>query len=224
MIADCFHKGGGKAGQWPNWYDGKRDDVPNNKESAHLTLANVEHSHTGRFERHVVFAAFSDGTEDLFGNDMSAFLDSGSTSHWFNSCGNFSDFQKITGVMVQAAKSGSLFQATGHGTVTKVLTYDGKETLVTLWNVLYCPELAVDLVSVSKLDDAGMHTEFGNGTVVLKTLDGTFSGLDVDTKIKISISSILMTLRCYQYQKSPWPHLSIMRLGTGELRILATMG
>lgn len=124
----------------------------------------------------MAFAAVSDGTKSLVRNNMSAFLDPGCTSHLFNDHRSFSELHEISRVTVQATKSGSSFQATGRGIVTRVLTHNGKSTVVKLKNVLYCPELAINLVLVSKSDDAGMQTEFGDGAVLLKMPDGNIFG------------------------------------------------
>lgn len=72
IVADCFHKGDRKAGKWPEWYPGKRDNrstakekESTSKEYTHIASANVDRSDTERYGRHIAFAAISDGTKHL---------------------------------------------------------------------------------------------------------------------------------------------------------------
>lgn len=57
-----------------------------------------------------------------------------------------------------------------------MLNHKGQETLVKIWDVLYCPDLAVNLVFIRKLDDTGMRTGFGDGSVTLKRHDRVIFG------------------------------------------------
>jgi hypothetical protein len=59
-----------------------------------------------------------------------------------------------------AAADKRYFQATGKGNL-RIKIPNGKTTSsILLTNVLYCPEMGLTLISISKLVDAGFHSHF----------------------------------------------------------------
>lgn len=49
LVVECFHKGGRKAGQWPEWYTGKREDALS-KEKANLAVTDINCLDSEQFE------------------------------------------------------------------------------------------------------------------------------------------------------------------------------
>lgn len=91
-------------------------------------------------------------------NTITFLLDSGASDHIINRDDLFSNFIYLDNPMkISVAKAGSYIQATKRGSI-KVVSNMGIEGV--LENVLYCPEVPHNLLSVSRMQNAGMTVLF----------------------------------------------------------------
>ena len=85
-------------------------------------------------------------------------VDSGAISHMCNSRQLFGKFQALNQQLEVTLGDGHSLKALGRGTVKNMP--DAKEQQCILRDVLWVPELAFNLFSVSKATEAGKNTEF----------------------------------------------------------------
>jgi hypothetical protein len=85
--------------------------------------------------------------------------DSGASRHMTADRDRLENFVSIVPKAIAAAEK-RYFQATGKGNL-RIKIPNGKTTSsILLTDVLYCPEMGLTLVSISKLADAGFHSHF----------------------------------------------------------------
>jgi Pol polyprotein, beta-barrel domain len=93
------------------------------------------------------------GTSSLTGREVDVY-DSGASGHMSPNRHRFITFKEITPSAINAADK-TIFKATGIGSM-RIGIPNGKMTMhVTLKDVLYCPDLAFTLVSLTRCDAAG---------------------------------------------------------------------
>ena len=104
-------------------------------------------------------------------NNAPVVVDSGATSHFCPDRAKFISYHRITPETITAADSHS-FEAIGCGDVRIELPNQSKTTTVLLKNALHAPGMAASLISVAKLDAAGLSALFEAGTCTIKAPDG----------------------------------------------------
>jgi hypothetical protein len=95
-------------------------------------------------------------------------LDSGASQHMSNKREWFTEFQQLNEPLKIYLGNNSVINATGKGQVKVITEYDGKQTKATLCNVLYVPDLAKNLFSVSQATQHGVSFEFSKNACYLK--------------------------------------------------------
>ena len=91
-------------------------------------------------------------------------LDSGATRHVTNRRDWLHDYEPMSEpVKVKIGDSRIIY---GYGCGKATLVIDGEARTFT--DVLYVPRMFVSVLSVSKLDEKGVHVEFGGGKAVIK--------------------------------------------------------
>lgn len=103
-------------------------------------------------------------------------VDSGASSHMVFDPSILFDFKPFASPQhISTAKAGDPILATGYGSIRAQFDYQGSITNVTLINVLLVPDLDVNLLSVSKLVDAGIKLNFLLDLCTLTLGDHTFA-------------------------------------------------
>lgn len=91
-------------------------------------------------------------------------LDSGCTEHMTNDESVFASARVLeTPEQIAVAKNGISLEANKTGSIIGELSADNVKTPCTIKNVLFVEELKCNLLSVSKLEEAGMSVVFANG-------------------------------------------------------------
>ena len=99
-------------------------------------------------------------------SDVSFILDSGASDHAINNDDLFSSFENLPAPMkIYIAKNGAYINATKRGQI-KIVT--DQEVEGWLNNVLYCPDLPYNLLSVRRLQEANMTVIFDKSGVEIK--------------------------------------------------------
>lgn len=197
----CWAPGGDGEKTAPNWYKPPAHMVKSNSgQSANTSLessaATAGGSNTtesanlaAQPTRHVAMYA-SLGTE---GGDTSWILDSGASSHMTNNRLLFRTYKEFgTPEVVNGAQEGSVFLAEGRGTIEAKLILRGKITTTTLHHVLYTPELAHNLLSVSKLAAVGIDSLFRGEKCFFSDSNGQFGYAERDGNlyhVRITVTS-----------------------------------
>ena len=92
-------------------------------------------------------------------------IDSGASSHMCNEQSNFKEFVQLQSTEKVALGDGSTLDVKGEGTIDmEMILQDGTRRVCVLNNVLYVPNLAYNLVSVSRATDAGKTVDFDDST------------------------------------------------------------
>ena len=173
INSDCFAKGGGKEGQWPDKKKkdekvatvAKEDDV---EDVALIAIPDKE-------DEDLALAVTSDFQEDARALSASAsndgiILDSGATHHFSPQCSKYINFTPITDSPIKAA-DGRILNATGKGDMRLSFPMGPKQkaTSVLLKNVYYSSSMAFTLISVSHIDNAGFALHIENGICAIST-------------------------------------------------------
>lgn len=98
-------------------------------------------------------------------------LDSGATSHMCRTRNKFMEVSEVPEQKVHLA-NGQTVEVAGKGTVELLVQVGEKEHKVVLRDVLFVPELEVDLISVGRLIKLGYLVNFTGGSCKVKTVKG----------------------------------------------------
>jgi hypothetical protein len=150
IAADCFRKGGGKEGQYPAWWKGKKDtDSPSKSTTANSAVGHITQS----------YALASSSTNPDRGK---TYADSAASDNFFKDRDAFETYTPCDRVG-QSSESDTPLRIIGTGKAKKTFIHDGKEVIVTFENALHCPNIAYNLVSISEADKKGCKVIFGDG-------------------------------------------------------------
>jgi hypothetical protein len=180
MKPDCWRKGGGKEGQAPTWY------VEKMKKNSASKAANAVESEDDE-ENVVLLSCINDDDENVvlavtsdFKHEAEALavapattpviVDCGASRHFSPNQSKFSDFTKIAPEPIRAA-DGRTFSAPGKGNISIVFPMGKgqKPTNVLLTGVYYSPDMAYNLISVSRLDRTGHIFHIENQVCCIST-------------------------------------------------------
>ncbi|GBE84071.1 hypothetical protein SCP_0600490 [Sparassis crispa] len=145
---ECWSKGGGKAGQ------GLRS-----KKGGHAQV------HTNQAQ------STNDVLQDVAFRTDEAIADSGMTSHVTNLRDAITDFMPLEASSITGIGDQSI-RALGRGTVKVNSRIGGKTFTFCLKDVLYAPKATNNLVSLTRLDEAGGHFDGGDGGITLRESGG----------------------------------------------------
>lgn len=96
------------------------------------------------------------------------YIDSGCTDHLISDKSFFSDFMYLKNpINIAVAKNNNFMIATGVGNINMYSNVYGKEVKCTVKNVFYVPSLRRNLLSVKRLEMAGIRVVFADGQVCL---------------------------------------------------------
>ena len=159
--AECWSKGGGREGQRPNRGrgGGRRGGGQRGGGGGNANAAAA--GDTYAFTTSVPTAMLM-RTSDTPANKITDIFDSGANRHLTPYRDTFISFTPTDPHPISAADSRT-FLAHGHGDVQISLPNGTSTTPVILRDVLYAPDLAFTLVSISKIDLAGCSSLFEDG-------------------------------------------------------------
>jgi Reverse transcriptase (RNA-dependent DNA polymerase)/gag-polypeptide of LTR copia-type/GAG-pre-integrase domain len=184
LIEDCFQQGGGKAGQYPPWWKGKRSQTPS-VPSANLATSSIADGAVTTGSHYALSASFNiKDIEQVIAQNIpverkialavaenpktldmgsACVADSGCTTYFFKSREAFSSYTALEKAAGQSSKEGTNFTVLGMGTVQIKVVHNGLEHTLTFGNALHAPDVTANLISISRLDLAGWDIVFGGG-------------------------------------------------------------
>lgn len=160
IKAQCPNSGGSKP-------KGKQNFPKQAKKSA------VQNANVGT--KTVSFVAADDRSDVVAASAVAGskwYLDSGASEHMSNNKVLFDRLEKLeTPVVIQTAKSGVNMVARFKGRVTACAVVHGEEIEIRIDDVLYIPELSLNLLSLRRLENSGKKVIFFGGRVTVE-VDG----------------------------------------------------
>ena len=102
---------------------------------------------------------------------LGACMDSGASRHYCPDRDKFENYRPISGRNITTA-DGHTLNALGVGDVHIELPNGAKRTKAILKEAVYAPDMALTLISISWLDDAGSSVIFRKGMCIMKNPQG----------------------------------------------------
>lgn len=165
----------------------KRQCFYYNKRFENQNLKRTETAQTVQSANNVSSFAFMTGNyqSEEDNNNITFILDSGATEHIINREDLTENFTELeTPIKISVAKAGTSITATKRGTINVISNMGIQGTLN---EVLYCPEVPYNLLSVSKMQKAGMTVTFNQKHVkVLKGGKTVIEGKTLNNLIVIN--------------------------------------
>ena len=171
---NCYQKGGGKEGQAPWQKKGKKDNKKGEKKTE-------ETANTAQDEEFFAFTCTSDFSTvaealQIPKSKCGAIIDSGASRHFCPDRSKFMNYKPIDNSHPINTADGRTFEAIGMGDVKIDLPNGSKRNTVILKDVVYTPELAFTLISVTRLDVAKCGVLFKNNMCTISYPDGKTMG------------------------------------------------
>jgi hypothetical protein len=200
-IEYCYSEGGGKEGQAP-WRKKKEADKDNQKADSANVISELPDV------AYILASSFTSGSpRDKW------ISDSGSSSHICNNRDSFLTFRPDKFDVGGVGQSQSIL-ALGRGDVKLLSTIQGRTRTITLRDVIYCPDAAHNLMSISRLDAVGGSTVYKNGRVTHYTAEGSVLAtgmlhrklyhLDVQVQHKLAQREVSnLTITCTRPHHNP---------------------
>ncbi len=179
-LDKCWKLGGGRQGQYPPWWKGKRDTpVPS---SANLATSNVASSDAGSVYTNVtalntriddetlkaIEKILGEETALVVNNASQGFVDnsilygdSGASTHFIQNRECFFHYMPLGKTSGSSSKAGATLNIQGIGTIALKLSVSGSQNIFTLSKALHCPDILANLISISRLDKEGWFITFG---------------------------------------------------------------
>jgi hypothetical protein len=107
--------------------------------------------------------------------DCEWLIDSAASLHLCHTRACFADLRPTTNKKVVMANN-DVISAAGHGPIHVRIPFNGRVTAGTFHDVLYVPDLSANLLSVSKLTEAGMHLSFQGQYCIIRSKEGHVIG------------------------------------------------
>ena len=142
----CWGKGGGREGQYPEWWRGKKDSRTSNSVNA-VT------------ETPIVWAYGSSGQPDIW------FADSAATVHVSPNREDFTSYHKYDSNRSIKAFGNNTVDGVGEGDVLADLEHKGKTTRIQLTRVMHVPAAESKILSLRVLDQKGFESRIIGGRV-----------------------------------------------------------
>ncbi|SJL14141.1 uncharacterized protein ARMOST_17596 [Armillaria ostoyae] len=190
-LDECWKLGGGRQGQYPPWWKGKRDaPVPS---SANLATASSSEAGSVYTNVTALSAIIDDETlksiERALEAEKSAMMvnnasqglvdtsllygDSGASTHFIQNKDCFFHYMPLGETTGTSSKAGAALNIQGIGTVALKSTVSGIQNVFTLSKALHCPDVSTNLISISRLDKEGWFVTFGGGQATFVDQKGT---------------------------------------------------
>jgi Reverse transcriptase (RNA-dependent DNA polymerase)/gag-polypeptide of LTR copia-type/Zinc knuckle len=164
IKADCWAEGGGKEGQGPK--------QKNKDKSANVAIGGADGNH-------YAFTCTSDCANaaiEMAGDRIKGVMDTGASDHFCPERDKFVNYKPKPTSPIYAA-DGRALNAIGEGDITCWISNGEGRTHITLKKAIHAPDMANTLISVGRLDDAGLVAIFGGASCKIQTKDGKVIGI-----------------------------------------------
>ncbi|GLB45342.1 hypothetical protein LshimejAT787_2200050 [Lyophyllum shimeji] len=183
LIEDCFQTGGGKAGQYPSWWKGKRTAVAPSANLATTSstadgpvTAGTHYALSATFDENAIAKIIEENapidrkvalvaTNNLDPLSSCLVADSGCTAYFFKSRDSFKTYKPLNKVVGQSSKESANFSVIGVGNVEVRVLHKNVEHTLQFRDSLHAPDVTANLLSISKMDLAGWDIVFGGQKV-----------------------------------------------------------
>ena len=165
LKENYWSKGGGKEGQGPRNQKPKRE-----KKTESAVVAESLNNELFTFTCTSDYADLPRALR-IPKSHLGACIDSGASCHYCPDRERFENYQPISGWNITTADRCTL-RAVGIGDVYIELPNGSKQTKAILKEVIYAPDIAFTLVSISRLDNAGSSITFSKGICIIKNPNG----------------------------------------------------
>ncbi|KAF5371869.1 hypothetical protein D9615_009522 [Tricholomella constricta] len=156
LTPDCYREGGGKAGQYPDWWK-NIPDTPSTPVTNPPT-ANSAVSTTTNPIYLALSAARPNAPDDA---TFMTYADSAASSHFFAHRGAFETYGPIPdGEMEGSTATGGGFAMAGMGRVRKTVEHEGRIIQLTFENAIHAPDLTHNLISIGCISARGCTVTF----------------------------------------------------------------
>lgn len=176
---DCYSLKGFPIGHWRNPKP-KQGSTGESQPAAHLAaqvaLSDVPNPSTVpafTLNAFVVLTASSGHSATIGNSDW--IMDSGATAHYTNNRALYSSFNSINPRRVHMGNNAAI-HAIGTGTIRCTLTVNSLSTVVSIGDVLYVPDLAMNLLSIPTMAKNGMIVECTADACLLRNQVGVVVG------------------------------------------------
>jgi hypothetical protein len=95
-------------------------------------------------------------------------IDSGASQHLCNTRAWFADLEPVTGIKVQLGDN-RFISATGRGHINVDIPINGRLEPAVFSDVLYVPDIAANLLSVSKMTQSGLRLSFNKARCIIRS-------------------------------------------------------
>jgi len=163
---NCWAKGGGKEGQGPRQKKSKKGE----KKDESAAVADVKDEELFAFTCTSDYVAVAEALQ-VPKSRLGACIDSGASRHYCPDRSKFENYQPIEGRDITTA-DGRTLKAVGMGNVRIELPNGSKRTKSMLKDVIYAPDMAFTLISISRLDEAECSVSFSKGMCTIKNPAG----------------------------------------------------
>lgn len=187
LAADCFQAGGGKQGQYPDWWKGKKTATLPSANTA--TTAPITSTASGSVlsGNHYALSAslgidtldinklvqenesalervsnYSLAAGDLPSMSSCTFADSGASATFFKNREYFVNFKELNRAEGKSSKEGVNFVIGGVGDVEMRVIQNNKVHFLTFKDSIYAPNITSNLLSIGKMDLLGWKVLFGD--------------------------------------------------------------
>ncbi len=161
----CYARGGGREHEAPDWYLEKSRKKNLNAKTESATLATIT-----RHEAYLTTVPLATPT-----TNQPWIIDSAATAHMTKDRSLFTTFRPLAPLSINTASVSSHLDAVGSGTIKFDVVHEGNTTSITLNNVLYCPNLTANLLSLRKVIDAGTTLKFSPDSCHFSRNGSTFA-------------------------------------------------
>ncbi|TFY57497.1 hypothetical protein EVJ58_g6983 [Rhodofomes roseus] len=186
----CYCEGGGMAGQQPaHWKSQPRPKKGSPADLAHpggnttpaantaasaasppqVSLPSAAAASAGSSTynydvfHNVLLASAAPADQATPNGTIRAYLDSGASHHYFTDRAYFSEYLPLKPHTGSSAKRGADFTIIGVGCVHAEMLIEGRRSIVTFRNALHVPDLAANLISLSRIDGNGGEIQIRSG-------------------------------------------------------------
>jgi len=154
--ANCWAKGGGQEGQYPDWYEGKKD------------------SHTSdtvktATDTPIVWSYGYASRPDVW------FTDSAATVHVSPNHDDFTSYRRYDKCRIIKAFGRNMVKAVGKGNVLANIKFRDKTTRIELTQVMHVPSVDGKILSLKRLDQKGFEICISGGCVHIMKADETYA-------------------------------------------------
>jgi len=183
VKAKCWDKGGSQEGQYPEWYEGKRDP-------------RTSHMIKGVTDTPIVWTYGHDSRPDIW------FADSAATVHVSPNREDFTSYQKYDQCRVIKAFGHNTIKVVGEGNILADIKFGNKITRIQLTQVMHVPGADGKILSLKMLDQKGFETRISGGRIRIMKADKTYTEASLGKEL-YEVKMKIILPQCNGHERRP---------------------